>query len=467
VIDFIAHSEPVAVQHAANEQPQSNLQAQETEKRENHCSFDELLAGMLRDDIPMEKVNEVALPIENAEMEKLEMLSIDTLNVSAFSASALSNSEAISDIALSEEDQNILLSAGHFFSRSLESSFDADGIEDIPAETPHSKTEHLAEIKLQSEILSAAKEPVKQDITSHVPSAELASAQYQGEQIVKETLSAENRKEQAPIRNENAEAHSSIAKAGEEKIQTESNSSRNRQEERGLLDEIRNRSRHDRLAFEVRDMRTSPQAHITQTGSGFSMEAAAIRGTEAQIPDITLELRLPDFNNAGQNAQTTWEGKASTAIENMLARELHQNFNGDIVRHASMALRDGGESTIKLALRPEALGNVKIRLEMTENKITGFIVVESEEALNAFRKEIASLEQAFKDAGFADASLDLSMSDGKNEWQELNEGSLSSQRVASGYEKSLRDAELDETALLDIFFGRTNGDGAGQVNMLA
>jgi len=110
-----------------------------------------------------------------------------------------------------------------------------------------------------------------------------------------------------------------------------------------------------------------------------------------------------------------WEAKAGgTAVENLLARELHQNFNGDIVRHASMALHDGGEGIIKLALKPDSLGNVKIHLKMSENKVTGHIVVESEEALNAFKKEITSLEQAFRESGFTNAQLNLSLTAGRN-----------------------------------------------------
>jgi flagellar hook-length control protein FliK len=49
---------------------------------------------------------------------------------------------------------------------------------------------------------------------------------------------------------------------------------------------------------------------------------------------------------------------------------------------------------------------------MAENKITGHIVVESEEALRAFEREIHSLEQAFRDSGFEGAELDFSLSQG-------------------------------------------------------
>jgi hypothetical protein len=46
---------------------------------------------------------------------------------------------------------------------------------------------------------------------------------------------------------------------------------------------------------------------------------------------------------------------------------------------------------------------------MAENKITGHIVVESEEALRAFEREVHSLEQAFKDSGFQSANLEMSL----------------------------------------------------------
>jgi flagellar hook-length control protein FliK len=121
----------------------------------------------------------------------------------------------------------------------------------------------------------------------------------------------------------------------------------------------------------------------------------------------------------------------------MLARELHENLNTDIVRHASIILRDGGEGIIRLNLKPEALGNVKIRLEMTENKIAGQIIVESDEALKAFEQEIRALEQAFRDSGFDGASIEMAVSrdGGENgagrQWQEGEASPFFSERLAA------------------------------------
>jgi flagellar hook-length control protein FliK len=101
---------------------------------------------------------------------------------------------------------------------------------------------------------------------------------------------------------------------------------------------------------------------------------------------------------------------SSLDFQNALARELRDSGNADIVRHASMVLKDGNQGVIRLSLQPESLGTVKIRLEMADDKIAGHIVVQTPEALRAFESEIRSLEQAFRDGGFGGASLDVSVS---------------------------------------------------------
>jgi hypothetical protein len=169
--------------------------------------------------------------------------------------------------------------------------------------------------------------------------------------------------------------------------------------------------RREKITLEVQDFRT-----VNDTASG-PLNAQSPRPLETPLTgrgetEILVELRGPG-REAPQAADHTWESRAGRSFEDFLARELHQNLNGDIVRHASVVLRDGGEGTIRLALRPESLGNVKIRLEMADNKVTGHIVVESEAALRAFERETASLEQAFRDSGFDGAELDMSLAQGE------------------------------------------------------
>jgi len=225
----------------------------------------------------------------------------------------------------------------------------------------------------------------------------------------------------------------------------------------GKLDEHRSRLRKEKVSVEVQDFRTNTSSQTSAANTAALGETARAAGP---VQEVTLDLSLGDIARHNSQAQVSWDAKSGAAMENLLARELHQNFNGDIVRHAQMILRNGGEGIIRLALHPETLGNVKIHLEMAENKITGHIFVESEESLNAFRREIAALEQAFKDSGFAEATLDLSMSDNGARNQEHENPGFFAMDAASSYEESY---DARTSPVIDVFFGRRSG----QVNMLA
>jgi hypothetical protein len=134
---------------------------------------------------------------------------------------------------------------------------------------------------------------------------------------------------------------------------------------------------------------------------------SAPRGRESEI---TVDLGKPAASGGGRAEA---RGGEPRTFEQALARELGDGLNYDIVREAQILLRGEGEGTIRLSLRPETLGNIKIRLEMAENKIKGHIILESGEAFRAFKQELSALEQAFRDSGFSDASLDMSLAQGE------------------------------------------------------
>jgi hypothetical protein len=158
------------------------------------------------------------------------------------------------------------------------------------------------------------------------------------------------------------------------------------------------------------DSRDGAEAVRYQAKAGKGEEAD---GGKSRETELTVELRSMGKTQAEIGAER--ENRPVQSFRNILARELHENLNGDIVRHASVMLRDGGEGTIRLSLRPETLGSVKIRLEITENKIAGRIIVESDEAFKAFEQELRSLEQSFRDSGFDGASLEMAFASGDQE----------------------------------------------------
>jgi len=454
VITITAYTEPIP---PPSPQIIETSPVNESEEDEEQSEFAEILAGLLRKNETQLEPTPVSL--EDAGVDALAEISGALLE----QGDLLAGIEETGDVPenalfgveipldetlpaeLSGEYKEFLLSAEHLFA-SIEP---VSGDLDAPApETSVNKIESLF-----------AEKELPQDFSSFtVNEVDFAAETYASVETSEEaSLSrTESKKDRVSFKDEKIPS-------GEKEKKTEDLFFANKKNEApGRLEEMRNRSRKDKVTFDVRDFRTGTGANeSTGTRPYSAVETTTGRAGSEAPREITLELRLPDNAPSAQSSsQTSWEVKASSALENMLARELHQNFNGDIVRHASMALRDGGEGTIKIALKPESLGNVKISLEMTENKITGHIVVESEEALNAFRREISSLEQAFRDSGFSNADLNLSLtSEGQGaQWQEQEESSFTQSMVSSRYESSFEQDALP----IDVFFSRS-----GSVNIFA
>jgi len=454
VIAISTYTEPVLVNPVVNEP----LQSKETEEEEESGEFAEILAGLLRTNETIQTDQSVKLsefePVFTVQLAE-EAESVEETDLFEIAGIAQDINIDFSGIEIPEYTND--LSGIENFEQVIEAVTD-----DIVPVVSDVKTETLAELKIKNEKLDFAQSVY---VSPDLENAALEVPVKDTEDILSDDAAGKKEKfftERSLSGNEKTEAFAQNLKSSNETDVLRKTSDN---ESRGRLDEIRNRSRREMrsvngVAIEVRDFRTAEAGGLNISQKPFSALEASVGRAQSETPvrEITLELRLPEQNNSAP--QTTWEAKASTALENMLARELHQNFNGDIVRHASMALRDGGEGTIRIALKPESLGNVKIRLEMSENKITGIIFVESEESLNAFRREITSLEQAFRDSGFTNADLNLTLTqDGQSqqEWKrEAN--SFTSQIAASRYEES-----FDDAPLVNVFIGRQQGS----INMLA
>ncbi|MDR0375227.1 MAG: flagellar hook-length control protein FliK [Treponema sp.] len=188
--------------------------------------------------------------------------------------------------------------------------------------------------------------------------------------------------------------------------------------------------RKDRFNVEIHDARTIDSS---TTRPQQPLQASVVR---TDTTEITL-----DLNHAQDAPESEAPDKANASrnFADMLSRALVDTLSNDIVRQAAIVLRDGGQGTIRLSLKPETLGSVKIRLELAENKITGTILVSSEEAYRAFEKEVHTLEQAFKESGFDSAELNTTFasSDGRNgrQWDDAETRQYFSERfVAERYD---------------------------------
>lgn len=160
---------------------------------------------------------------------------------------------------------------------------------------------------------------------------------------------------------------------------------------------------------------------------------------------LEMDLNFPEQNlqNVSQNILSSSTQSASSASSNfqaMLQNQIQANADS-FVRAGNIVLRNNDVGEIKLILHPESLGNVKIDLHLKDNTISGKIIVQTQEAFEAFKESAENLKQAFISSGFEASGFDLSFAgerQGGNQFYE-NENQQSKMKMTFAYEGGFAD----------------------------
>jgi flagellar hook-length control protein FliK len=86
-----------------------------------------------------------------------------------------------------------------------------------------------------------------------------------------------------------------------------------------------------------------------------------------------------------------------------------QTMNDEIVRQSTILLKSDQRGEIRMVLKPEQLGNLRIRLEIDHNRITGRFVVDNAAVKEAVEQNLESLVRAFREQGYESATLDVTV----------------------------------------------------------
>lgn len=182
------------------------------------------------------------------------------------------------------------------------------------------------------------------------------------------------------------------------------------------------KSKKSGLKFDVHDLRTSKaqnQAEQAKSAQKLALKKEAnleIASSAAQKNDLTAQLTMEMAGSAETNITSSSNqaaGANGSVFQSMLSNAVQENAS-DIVKAGNIVLKDNNQGSINLILKPEALGNVKISLNLNDKVISGQINVQTREALEAFRESIDALKQAFTESGFETGSFDLNFSSGQN-----------------------------------------------------
>jgi flagellar hook-length control protein FliK len=80
----------------------------------------------------------------------------------------------------------------------------------------------------------------------------------------------------------------------------------------------------------------------------------------------------------------------------------------ELMKATSMVLRDGG-GEIRLVLKPESLGSIRIKMHLLDNHIEGRIVVDNQAVKQVIEGNLDSLMRAFRAEGFQGATIQVSV----------------------------------------------------------
>lgn len=176
----------------------------------------------------------------------------------------------------------------------------------------------------------------------------------------------------------------------------------------------------DPRLIQVVDRRTAARQ---QSAEARKEEAVAVeaspKAVEASTPGLKTsssqeEVRIQYTSTTGftpDGAGGRVQAPVSRAAAESLYAKLQDRSNFEIVDRARIVLKDGGQGEIRLIIKPEALGEVKIRLNLEEGHLAGKIIVENMEVRDVFQKNMESLLDSFRQGGFTGLDIQVSVGD--------------------------------------------------------
>ncbi len=140
-------------------------------------------------------------------------------------------------------------------------------------------------------------------------------------------------------------------------------------------------------------------------------------GDKELATDKVQVLRV-DTASLGDRTENVGTARIQTKGEGGFLKQLQERLNPEIVKRAGIIVRDGGRGEIRLDIKPEHLGNVRIRVSLEDSNIVGKIFVENSSIRNIFEQNLQNLQRSFREHGFETASLEVTVGDGRQHRRE-------------------------------------------------
>ncbi|TVR32233.1 MAG: flagellar hook-length control protein FliK [Spirochaetaceae bacterium] len=159
---------------------------------------------------------------------------------------------------------------------------------------------------------------------------------------------------------------------------------------------VERNQRRAAVTVEVRDLRPDSD----KNGADSSEARSARVETDGSSLTRRLQADAERLQSDGGRGHTT------------LSRALREQANPEIVRQARLVVRGESSGDIRLVLKPEHLGRVRINLHLEDNRIAGRIIVENSSVKEAFQENLQALQRSLQQSGIETSGLEVSVGEG-------------------------------------------------------
>jgi flagellar protein FlbC len=135
--------------------------------------------------------------------------------------------------------------------------------------------------------------------------------------------------------------------------------------------------------------------------------------TRENSKDMGLEVKVlsrmeqTDIYDSNTPNRSGFKQTFTTGLKPNILDRFSSMLKNEIVKHTGLIVRENGEGEIRLVLKPESLGNVRIKVLLNNNNIEGRIIVENNSVKEMFEENLKALSDALKDEGFDSTNLDV------------------------------------------------------------
>ncbi len=208
----------------------------------------------------------------------------------------------------------------------------------------------------------------------------------------------------------------------------------------GSLEGTASRMRGDQARPEVAESRDSGSVPLRTEGDSTFREQVLVIGSDSSKEDSSS---LKSFDTTSRAAGE-------------LSRALRDGGNSEILKKAQFMLKEQDQGEIKLILKPEKLGEVRIRLNLNDKHIGGRIIVENSSVREVFQENMEQLNRSFREHGFQTAGLEVTVGgrDGRHSGQRDRDSSqVSSRRVSEVFDEQVPrlDSDLFSDSRVNVY----------------